>query len=66
MKGKHTNIPVVHMLKGKNISVVSNKKIPVSIDGEIVYTNRFRAKISIVSSEDIEMMGAKEILKKCP
>lgn len=45
MKGKHTNIPLVHMLKGKNIRVVSNKKLPLSIDGEIVYTNRFRAKI---------------------
>lgn len=45
MKGKHLGIHVVHMLKGKNISVVSNKKIPLSIDGEIVYTNRFRAKI---------------------
>lgn len=45
MKGKHTNIPLVHMLKGKNIRVVSNKKLPVSIDGEIIYTNRFRAKI---------------------
>lgn len=45
MKGNHTNIHVVHMLKGKNISVVSNKKIPLSIDGEIVYTNRFKAKI---------------------
>lgn len=45
MKGKHANIHVVHMLKGKNISVVSNRKIPLSIDGEIVYTNRFKAKI---------------------
>ena len=45
MLGDHINIPVVHMLEGKNISVVSNKKIPISIDGEIVYANRFRAKI---------------------
>lgn len=45
VKGKHTNIPVVHMLKGKNITVVATRKIPLSIDGEIVYTNRFRAKI---------------------
>jgi len=45
MKGKHTNIHLVHMLKGKKVSIVSNKKIPLSIDGEIVYTNRFRAKI---------------------
>ena len=45
VKGKHTNIPVVHMLKGKNITVAATRKIPLSIDGEIVYTNRFRAKI---------------------
>lgn len=45
VKGKHTNIPMVHMLKGKEITVVSSRKMPLSIDGEIVYTNRFRAKI---------------------
>ena len=44
-KGKHENIKVVHMLNAKEVSVASNKKIPVSIDGEIIYTNRFKAKI---------------------
>lgn len=44
-KGKHLGIKVVKLLEGKEISVVSNKKIPVSIDGEIVITNRFKAKI---------------------
>ena len=33
------------MLSGKEISIVSYKKIPVSIDGEIIHTNRFKAKI---------------------
>lgn len=45
MKGKHLGIHVVHMLKGKEISIVSNKKVPLSIDGEIIHTNRFNAKI---------------------
>lgn len=44
-KGKHERISLVKMLKGKEISVVSTRKIPVSIDGEIIYTNRFKAKI---------------------
>lgn len=44
-KGKHIGLSIVHMLKGKEISVVSNKKFPVSIDGEIINTNRFKAKI---------------------
>lgn len=43
-KGKHEGISLVKMLKGKEISVVSTRKIPVSIDGEIYYTNRFKAK----------------------
>ena len=44
-KGKHMGLSIVKMLKGKEISVVSNKKMPVSIDGEIIITNRFKAKI---------------------
>lgn len=45
-KGKHENLPVVKMLKAENISVVSNKKIPVSFDGEVKYIKGFIAKIS--------------------
>lgn len=44
-KGKHTNLKIVKMLKGENISVVSNKKFPVSIDGEIIETNRLHIKV---------------------
>ena len=44
-KGKHEGISIVKLLEGKEISVVSTRKIPVSIDGEIVLTNRFKAKI---------------------
>ncbi|MBQ8044177.1 MAG: YegS/Rv2252/BmrU family lipid kinase [Clostridia bacterium] len=44
-KGKHEGIKLVKLLKGKEISVVSTRKMPVSIDGEIYYTNRFKAKV---------------------
>lgn len=46
MKGKHTHLSVVELCKGKNISVSSNKKLPVSIDGELNFIKGFRAKIS--------------------
>lgn len=44
-KGKHEGIKLVKLLKGKEISVVSTRKMPVSVDGEIYYTNRFKAKV---------------------
>ena len=44
-KGKHEKISIVKLLKGKEISVVSTRRMPVSIDGEIIQTNRFKAKI---------------------
>jgi len=44
-KGKHAGLKIVKLLEGKEISVVSHRKIPVSIDGEIILTNRFKAKI---------------------
>lgn len=44
-KGKHMGIKLVKLLKGKEITVVANRKIPLSIDGEVVLTNRFKAKI---------------------
>lgn len=44
-KGKHEKIRLVKLLEGKEISVVSKRKIPVSIDGEIILSNRFKAKI---------------------
>ena len=45
-KGKHENLAIVKILRGKNISVVSNKKLPVSFDGEVQYIKGFRAKVS--------------------
>lgn len=46
MKGKHENLKVVELSKGKIISVSSNKKFPVSIDGELTFIKGFRAKVS--------------------
>lgn len=46
MKGKHENLKVVELCKGKNISVSSNKKFPISIDGELHFLKSFRAKVS--------------------
>ena len=43
--GKHEDLPDVHMNDCKNISIVSTRKFPVSIDGEIIYTNKLRAQI---------------------
>lgn len=45
-KGKHENLAIVKILRGKNISVVSNRKLPVSFDGEVQYIKGFRAKVS--------------------
>jgi len=46
MKGKHTHLKVVELCRGKNIFVSSNKKLPVSIDGELHFIKGFRAKVS--------------------
>lgn len=45
-KGKHENLAIVKILRGKNISVVSSRKLPVSFDGEVQYIKGFRAKVS--------------------
>ena len=56
-KGKHIGLDIVKMLRGKEISVVSNKKFPVSIDGEIINTNRFIAKIEEKSISVIKTLN---------
>lgn len=45
-KGKHEGISLVEMLRAEKISVVSNKKIPVSFDGEVSYIKGFIAKVN--------------------
>lgn len=45
-KCKHQNLSQVYINDNINsISIVSNKKFPISIDGEIIFTNRIKANI---------------------
>ncbi len=44
-EGKHENIWLVNMAKAKSVTVVSNKKFPVSIDGETYNIKGFKAKV---------------------
>ena len=46
MKGKHQGINLIELLTCKKISIVSTKKFPISIDGEVEFTNKIIAKIS--------------------
>lgn len=44
-KGKHTDHPLVHIKKAKDVRIVSTRKFPVSIDGEIIYSNRLHIQV---------------------
>lgn len=44
-KGKHLDLKQVHIFKTKDISVVSNKTFPISVDGEVYYTNKLHIKL---------------------
>lgn len=44
-KGKHESIRQLRHFDTEEITVVSNKSLPVSIDGEIIFTNRIHAKV---------------------
>lgn len=44
-KGKHTSLKQANIFDSEEVSIVSNKKFPVSIDGEISYTNKIKATI---------------------
>ena len=44
-KSEHIGLKEVTMEEGKDISVVSNSKFDVSLDGEIYHLNKFRCKI---------------------
>lgn len=44
-KGKHVNLKQVNIYKAKNINIVSTKDFPVSIDGEVFYTNKLSIKV---------------------
>ena len=45
-KGKHRNLNIVTMLRGKKVYIASNRKIPICIDGEVLFTKGFIAKVS--------------------
>lgn len=44
-KGEHLKYSQAHIKKAKKVLIVSNNKFPVSIDGEVFYTNRLSAEI---------------------
>ena len=44
-KGNHTNLKQANIFKAKEVSIVSTKKFPISVDGEIYYTNKLHIKV---------------------
>lgn len=44
-KSEHYGLKKAHIISSKNISIVSTRKFPVSIDGEMIYTNRLKASV---------------------
>lgn len=44
-KGNHLHLKQAHIDTAKKIVLVSNQKFPVSIDGEVFYTNKLSAEI---------------------
>ena len=59
-----SNLPTVNIaIVGKYTEVLDSYISVIESIKHASINNRYRAKISIVSSEDIEMMGAKDILK---
>lgn len=44
-KSEHYGNKKAHIVSSKDFSIVSTRKFPVSIDGEMIYTNRLKASI---------------------
>lgn len=44
-KGKHIGLKQIRMLKSDKISIVSTKKFPINVDGEISYVNKLNIKV---------------------
>lgn len=44
-KGKHTNLNKANLYTSKKVHLVSTKNFPVSIDGEVFYTNKLAIKV---------------------
>jgi CTP synthase len=59
-----TNLPTVNIaIVGKYTEVQDSYLSVIEAIKHASFNNKYKAKITIVSSEDIEMMGAKDILK---
>lgn len=43
--GNHLNLKQVNLVQTDKLTIVSNKKFPISIDGEILYTNKLKCEI---------------------
>lgn len=43
--GKHLDLKPVKMTKSDKISIVSNKRFPVNIDGEVFYTKKLKCEV---------------------
>ena len=46
--GTHSNLKKVHFIDSKKVTIVSTKKFPISLDGEIFYSNKL--SISIIKN----------------
>lgn len=44
-KGKHLDLKLVHFYRCKKIHIVSTRKFPYNIDGEVFYTNKLNVEI---------------------
>lgn len=44
-KGKHLKFKLVTINRGTNITIVSNKKFPANVDGEVFYTNKLNISV---------------------
>ncbi len=44
-KGNHITLNKAHISKTHNLTIVSTKKFPVSLDGEIIYTDKLKVEL---------------------
>lgn len=44
-KSKHIGLKQVHIFKTDSIHIVSNQNFPISIDGEVIYSNKLLVKV---------------------
>lgn len=44
-KGTHTNINLVNFEKTDKLTIASNESFPISVDGEVIYSNKLKCEI---------------------